>query len=61
VYAAINNITGEKVVIKVLKPTKMERVHREVMIMKILKGADHIVNLIEVIRDPNTTEPSLVM
>jgi casein kinase II subunit alpha len=48
-------------VIKVLKETKIERVNREIMTMLHLKGGPNIVNLIEVIRDPNTTNPGLVM
>ena len=42
----------EKCVIKVLKPIKKRKIKREVSILKNLHGGENIIQLLDVVRDP---------
>jgi casein kinase II subunit alpha len=48
-------------VIKVLKPVKKRKIKREIKILQILQGGPNIVELVDVVRDPASKTPSLVI
>lgn len=57
------NLTSDKVetcVIKVLKPVRKKKIKREIKILQNLAGGTNIVNLLDVVRDPNSKTPSLI-
>ncbi len=61
VYEGINTATSERIVIKILKPVKKTKIRREIKILQTLKGGVNIINLIDVVRDPMTKTPALIM
>ncbi|TDL14555.1 Pkinase-domain-containing protein [Rickenella mellea] len=60
VFEAINVVTDEKCVVKVLKPVKKKKIKREIKILQNLAGGPNIVALLDVVRDPTSKIPSLV-
>jgi casein kinase II subunit alpha len=52
--------TGERCVIKVLKPVKKKKIKREIKILQNLKGGPNIVSLLDIVRDPQSRTPSLI-
>merc|ERR1719436_2000944 len=52
--------SGEKCVIKVLKPVKKKKIKREIRILQNLCGGPNIIKLLDVVRDPQTKTPSLI-
>jgi casein kinase II subunit alpha len=61
VYEGINNTNNERIVIKILKPVKKTKIRREIKILQTIKGGINIINLIDVVRDPMTKTPALIM
>jgi casein kinase II subunit alpha len=61
VYEGINTANSERIVIKILKPVKKTKIRREIKILQTLKGGLNIINLIDVVRDPMTKTPALIM
>lgn len=61
VFAGINKETGQKVVIKVLKPVRMTKIQREIAILRAMKGVPNVVQLLDLMRDPATDSPTLVL
>jgi casein kinase II subunit alpha len=61
VYEGINTLNNERIVIKILKPVKKTKIRREIKILQTLKGGVNIINLIDVVRDPMTKTPALIM
>jgi len=61
VYEGINTLNNERIVIKILKPVKKTKIRREIKILQTLKGGINIINLIDVVRDPMTKTPALIM
>ncbi len=60
-YEGINTDNDNRVVIKVLKPVKKAKIRREIKILKTLRGGVNIVSLLDVVRDPATKTPALIM
>ena len=60
VFAAINVVTGQNCVIKILKPVKRKKIKREILILQNLFGGPNIVKLLDVVRDPQSRTASLV-
>lgn len=60
VYQGINNKTDQKVVLKVLKPVKKNKIRREIKILDSLKDGPNIVKLLDVVRDPSSKMPCIV-
>ncbi|CDK25038.1 unnamed protein product [Kuraishia capsulata CBS 1993] len=52
---------GNKVVLKVLKPIKRKKIKREVKILHNLNGGPNIVELLDLVRDPISKTPALVL
>ena len=61
VYEGINIENDERVVIKILKPVKKTKIRREIKILQTLKGGTNVINLLDVVRDPATKTPALIM
>ena len=61
VYEGINTLNNERIVIKILKPVKKSKIRREIKILQTLRGGVNIINLIDVVRDPMTKTPALIM
>jgi casein kinase II subunit alpha len=61
VFAGIHLPTDDPVVIKILKPVKQRKVHREVLILQRLAGARNVTQLREVVQDPVSKTCSLVL
>jgi len=51
---------SERCVIKILKPVKKKKIKREVKILQNLCGGTNIIQLLDVVRDPETKTPSLI-
>lgn len=60
VFEGINIVTGERCVIKILKPVKKKKIRREIKILQNLCGGPNIVKLLDVVRDPQSKSPSLI-
>jgi casein kinase II subunit alpha len=54
-------LNNERIVIKILKPVKKTKIRREIKILQTLRGGVNIINLIDVVRDPMTKTPALIM
>ncbi|KAF0984333.1 hypothetical protein FDP41_007510 [Naegleria fowleri] len=61
VFEGINAETNERCIIKVLKPVKKKKIKREIKILQNLCGGTNIVKLLDVVRDPESKTPSLIM
>mmetsp|Transcript_81369 Transcript_81369/g.94856 ORF Transcript_81369/g.94856 Transcript_81369/m.94856 type:complete len:356 (+) Transcript_81369:41-1108(+) len=60
VFRARNRNNGEICVIKVLKPVKAKKIHREITILQNLYGGPNVVRLLDVAQEPETETPVLV-
>ena len=60
VFEALNLLTNERVVIKMLKPVKKEKVRREVMCLKAMEDCRYAIGLYDIVCDPSNVTPSLV-
>jgi len=61
VYEGINTENDNRIVIKVLKPVKKAKIRWEIKILKTLKGGVNIIGLLDVVWDPATKTPALIM
>lgn len=52
--------TGEKCIIKILKPVKKKKIRREIKILQNLCGGPNIIKLLDVVQDPLSKTPSLI-
>ena len=55
------NPAGAKIVVKVLKPVKKRKIGREIKILQSLAGGPNIIRLLDIVRDPVSKTPVLVM
>ncbi|KAL4402713.1 Casein kinase II subunit alpha [Malassezia pachydermatis] len=62
VFEGVNVSTPsyDKCIIKVLKPVKKKKIKREIKILQNLMGGPNVVQLIDVVRDPQSKTPSIV-
>jgi casein kinase II subunit alpha len=60
VFSGINTVNSEKCVIKVLKPVKRKKIKREIKILQNLTGGTNIIQLLDVVRDPQSKTPALI-
>lgn len=60
-YEAIDSTNDNRVVVKVLKPVKSTKIKREIKILKTVQGGPNIIKLLEVVRDPDSNTPALIM
>lgn len=57
VYKSINKETNKLCAVKIMRPVKEHRLRREIKILKHVAGGPNIINLHEVVRDPETKTP----
>lgn len=60
VFTGVNVLNDNPCVIKVLKPVKLKKIHREIKILKNLTGGPNIVRLYDVVQDPASKIPALI-
>lgn len=60
VFEGIQTASGDKCVIKILKPVKKKKIKREIRILQNLFGGPNIIKLLDAVRDPQSKTPSLV-
>ncbi|KAJ1854071.1 Casein kinase II subunit alpha [Coemansia sp. RSA 1853] len=60
VFEGVNVDNNKACVIKVLKPVKKKKIKREIQIMQNLSGGPNIVQLYDVVRDPQSKTPALI-
>jgi len=61
VFEGVNIVNNEKCIIKVLKPVKKKKIKREIRILQNLCGGTNIIKLLDIVRDPQSKTPSLIM
>ena len=59
-FAGVNTLNQSKCVIKILKPVKKKKIKREIKILQNLCGGKNIIQLLDVVRDPQSKTPSLI-
>ena len=59
VFEGINVMNNEKCVIKVLKPVKKKKIKREIKILQNLSGGPNVIQLLDIVRDPQVCEATL--
>ncbi|SIO73616.1 CSNK2A, casein kinase II subunit alpha [Babesia microti strain RI] len=60
VFEGICVDTGDKCVIKILKPVKKKKIKREIKILQNLCGGPNIIKLLDIVKDPQSRTPSLI-
>mmetsp|Transcript_9138 Transcript_9138/g.13701 ORF Transcript_9138/g.13701 Transcript_9138/m.13701 type:complete len:369 (+) Transcript_9138:139-1245(+) len=60
VFEGMEMGTNTKIVIKILKPVRKEKIKREIKILENLRGGDNIIRLIKKVKDPHSKVPSLI-
>jgi casein kinase II subunit alpha len=60
VFEGYNTSSDSKVVIKVLKPVRKEKIKREIKILQNIAGGPNVVRLLDVVRDPISRTPALI-
>lgn len=60
VFLGIDLSSGEKVVIKVLKPVKRKKIKREISILSNLVKGPNVIKLLDVVREPQLKTPALI-
>lgn len=60
VFSGVQQPSGEQCIIKILKPVKKKKIKREIKILQNLSGGTNIVQLYDVVRDPQSKTPSLI-
>jgi casein kinase II subunit alpha len=52
VFEGVDITNDEKCVIKILKPVKKKKIKREIKILQNLAGGTNVIQLLDVVRDP---------
>ena len=60
VFEGMNVKKNERCIIKILKPVKKKKIRREIKILQNLRGGQNIIQLLDVVRDPQSKTPSLI-
>jgi len=60
VFEGMNVMNAVRCVVKILKPVKKKKIKREIKILQNLCGGTNIIQLLDVVRDPQSKTPSLV-
>jgi casein kinase II subunit alpha len=60
VFEGMNVVNQTKCVIKILKPVKKKKIKREIKILQNMCGGTNIIQLLDVVRDPQSKTPSLI-
>jgi casein kinase II subunit alpha len=60
VFEGIHCKTGDRCIIKILKPVKKKKIKREIKILQNLCGGPNIIKLLDIVREPQSKTPSLI-
>jgi casein kinase II subunit alpha len=60
VFDGVNVANNTRCVIKILKPVKKKKIKREIKVLQNLCGGTNIIQLLDVVRDPQSKTPSLI-
>merc|ERR1712087_922282 len=60
VFEGVRVSDGSKVIIKILKSVKKKKIKREIKILMNLAGGTNIIQLLDIVRDPQSKTPSLI-
>jgi len=60
VFDGVNIVNNQRCVVKILKPVKKKKIKREIKILQNLCGGPNVIQLLDVVRDPQSKTPSLV-
>ncbi|GAA5894102.1 hypothetical protein JCM6882_007984 [Rhodosporidiobolus microsporus] len=60
VFEGYDVVNKKLIVIKVLKPIKKKKVKRELKVLSNLRGGPNIIELLDVVRDPQSKTPSII-
>ena len=60
VFEGVNVTNNSKCIIKILKPVKKKKIKREIKILQNLCGGTNIIQLLDIVRDPQSKTPSLI-
>ena len=60
VFEGVNVVNNSKCVVKILKPVKKKKIKREIKILQNLCGCTNIIQLLDVVRDPQSKTPCLI-
>ncbi|KAK9811016.1 hypothetical protein WJX73_006703 [Symbiochloris irregularis] len=60
VFEGVNIVNNQKCIIKILKPVKKKKIKREIKILQNLCGGPNVIQLLDVVRDPQSKTPSLI-
>lgn len=61
VFSGKNILADTSCVVKILKPVKKNKIFREIKILQNLQGCENIIKLLDIVRDPISRTPSLVI
>lgn len=59
-FAGYNVRNDSRCVVKILKPVKKKKIKREIKILQNLFGGPNIIQLLDIVRDPQSKTPSLI-
>ena len=60
VFEAINVSTGERCVVKILKPVRKDKIKREIKVLENLRGGTNIITLLAAVESPVSKAPALI-
>jgi len=60
VFQGVNVVNDKPCVVKILKPVKKKKIKREIKILQNLNGGTNIIQLLDVVRDPQSKTPALI-
>lgn len=60
VFEGVNTANNQRCIVKILKPVKKKKIKREISILQNLCGGPNIVQLLDVVRDPQSKTPCLI-
>ncbi|GAA6041374.1 hypothetical protein JCM8097_007691 [Rhodosporidiobolus ruineniae] len=60
VFEGYDVVNKKLIVIKVLKPIKKKKVKRELKVLSNLRGGTNIIELLDVVRDPQSKVPAII-
>jgi casein kinase II subunit alpha len=61
VFEGVNVMNNQKCIIKVLKPVKKKKIKREIKILQNLSGGVNVIQLLDIVRDPQVSDSLLVL
>jgi len=60
VFEGLSVDSGQRCVVKIMRPVKEQRLKREIKILRLVSGGPNVITLHEVVRDPDTKTPCFI-